>query len=83
MIIRSFKAAVTREVRIQRLWSEQPFWQRNFHDRVIRDNNELARIRTYIANNPAAWLYDHENPDRAIDPDYARRWGWLENVDEP
>jgi len=27
-------------------------WQRSFHDRIIRDDDELNRIREYIVNNP-------------------------------
>lgn len=27
-------------------------WQLKYHDRVIRDENELGRIRKYIINNP-------------------------------
>jgi len=27
-------------------------WQLQYHDRIIRDENELGRIRKYIINNP-------------------------------
>jgi len=37
-------------------------WQRNYYDRIIRDEDELWRIREYIANNPAQWAVDRENP---------------------
>jgi hypothetical protein len=30
----------------------QPLWQRTYGDRVIRDEDELLRIRQYIAQNP-------------------------------
>jgi hypothetical protein len=30
----------------------QPLWQRNYGDRVIRDKNELLRIRQYIVQHP-------------------------------
>jgi REP element-mobilizing transposase RayT len=40
-------------------------WQRNYFERVIRDETELERIRTYIATNPAHWQEDAENPDHA------------------
>ncbi len=30
------------------------FWQRSFHDRVIRNEKELDVVRTYIRNNPVA-----------------------------
>jgi putative transposase len=31
------------------------FWQRNYHERIIRSEEELSRIRNYIANNPTRW----------------------------
>ncbi|HEX4953797.1 MAG TPA: transposase [Thermoanaerobaculia bacterium] len=39
-------------------------WQRNYHEHVIRDEESLALIREYIANNPAGWAEDQENPGR-------------------
>jgi hypothetical protein len=39
-----------------------PLWQRNYYERIIRDENELDRIRCYIQDNPAAWDIDRENP---------------------
>lgn len=33
-------------------------WQKSFHDHVVRDENDLQRIRTYIENNPANWESD-------------------------
>jgi putative transposase len=36
-------------------------WQRSFHDRVIRDNGELAAIARYIIENPRHWSDDDEN----------------------
>ena len=29
-----------------------PFWLRNYIERVIRNNDELERMRLYIRNNP-------------------------------
>ena len=37
-------------------------WHRNYHDRIVRNDAELDRIRAYIANNPANWPTDEENP---------------------
>lgn len=34
------------------------WWQRNYYERVIRNESELQRIREYIANNPANWEND-------------------------
>jgi len=36
-------------------------WQRNYYERVIRDEPELLRIRMYIAENPKNWEDDPEN----------------------
>lgn len=40
----------------------QPFWQRSYHDRIIRNERELALIRAYIADNPTCWEMDINNP---------------------
>jgi len=41
-------------------------WQRNYYERVIRNEDELTRIRQYIADNPAQWAHDRENPRMAM-----------------
>ena len=33
-------------------------WQRNYWERIIRDGDELDRIRQYIDENPARWFWD-------------------------
>ena len=43
---------------------QQRLWQRNYHDRVVRNDRELRAIREYVANNPAQWTVDEENPNR-------------------
>lgn len=40
-----------------------PVWQRNYHERVIRDDRALDAIREYIAANPAGWPEDPERPN--------------------
>jgi len=42
--------------------SPKPVWQRNYYDRIIRDDKELDRIRLYILENPHQWAEDPENP---------------------
>jgi len=37
-------------------------WQRNYYERIIRNEDSLARIREYIVNNPLQWALDRENP---------------------
>ena len=38
-------------------------WQRNYFDRVIRDEKELQNICDYIANNVLAWAIKTEQPE--------------------
>ncbi len=39
------------------------FWQRNYYERIIRNNSELIKIRQYISNNHLNWMEDEEYPD--------------------
>jgi putative transposase len=45
-------------------WASFPgrLWQRNYFERVIRDDAELDAFRNYILHNPARWIEDKENP---------------------
>ena len=41
-------------------------WQRNYWERIIRDNVELQKIRNYIASNPSKWAEDSDNLERLL-----------------
>ena len=41
-------------------------WQRNYYERIIRNENELHQIRQYIHDNPAQWESDNENPTQIL-----------------
>ena len=66
-ITQAFKSITTHKyisgVR-QNRWSSFPgkLWQRNYYEHVIRNDDELNRIREYIINNPLQWESDRENP---------------------
>ncbi len=60
-VVRSFKAASTRQVNAQRMAPGSPVWQRNFYEHVIRTDESLHRIRQYIADNPLKWDLDRLN----------------------
>jgi REP element-mobilizing transposase RayT len=62
-VIRSFKSAVSRQINKIENTSGKTIWQRNYYERVIRDEDELDRIREYISENPMKWEFDPENPD--------------------
>lgn len=36
-------------------------WQRSFHDRIIRNNDEYDVMREYVLLNPSRWAEDAEN----------------------
>jgi putative transposase len=37
-----------------------PVWQRDYYERIIRDEQEYTRIARYIENNPLHWMMDEE-----------------------
>ncbi len=63
-LVRAFKAVITR--RIRQAGGEGFAWQRNYYERIIRNERELHAIRRYIRDNPTRWAEDLENPGRAL-----------------
>ena len=61
-VIGGFKSAVSRTVNAANLSPIRPLWQRNYFERIIRDDSELDAARTYIEKNPLRWEADHEHP---------------------
>ena len=61
-IIRAFKSAVTKRINELRGTPGNSLWQRNYYEHIIRNDDDLARIREYIVNNPLQWALDRENP---------------------
>ncbi len=59
-----FGSAITKRINQMRHTPGVPFWQRNYHEHIIRDEKSLNNIRRYIRANPMMWAYDTENPDR-------------------
>ncbi|MGM9818801.1 MAG: transposase [Paludibacteraceae bacterium] len=54
-IVGSYKSAVSRHA--HRLGYDFA-WQLRFYDRIIRNNDALTRVQTYIVNNPLNWKED-------------------------
>lgn len=61
-IVRGFKTFSGRQINIIRNNPGCPVWQRNYFERVLRNDDELGRAREYIVNNPLKWALDKENP---------------------
>jgi len=61
-LIGAFKTVSTKRINELRGTSGTTVWQRNYFERVIRNDNEMHHLREYIVNNPAQWDLDRENP---------------------
>ena len=57
-ILRGYKVGVTTYATKQQI---DFGWQARYHDRIVRNADELARIRHYIVQNPANWAKDKDN----------------------
>jgi putative transposase len=55
-LIAGYKSACTSKVNDLLGTKGLKVWQRNYHDRVIRDERALYQIRRYIATNPVRWV---------------------------
>lgn len=62
-IVRSFKSAVTKRTNAMRRTPGGAVWQRNYYERVIRDDRALHIARRYIADNPLRWRHDRCHPE--------------------
>jgi putative transposase len=64
-IIRGFKTFSAQAINKERGLRGVPVWQRNYYDRIIRNELELARVRQYIINNPQNWDADRNNRNQS------------------
>ncbi|MDD5770587.1 MAG: transposase [Candidatus Gracilibacteria bacterium] len=61
-IIGSFKSIYTKT--IKKIQNKIFFaWQPNYYDRIIRNEEELQKIRKYILENPLKWELDKNNAE--------------------
>jgi REP element-mobilizing transposase RayT len=57
-IVAYFKYQSTKHINVMRNGGFQKLWQRNYYERVIRNEKELFETRQYIINNPMNWELD-------------------------
>ena len=62
-IVRSFKSAVSQRARKLLGQASARIWQRNYFERVIRNEREFHKVRHYIAQNPACWEFEKDKLD--------------------
>ena len=57
-IIAYFKYQSTKRINQLRKTPGIKLWQRNYYEHIIRDEDDLIRIRNYVINNPMNWKDD-------------------------
>ncbi len=57
-IIGRFKMNLAKQINQIRQSPGTSVWQRNYYERIIRNDYELNQIREYILNNPLQWELD-------------------------
>jgi putative transposase len=67
-IVACYKYQTTKQINELRDMQGLPFWQRNYWEHVIRDEDSLTRIREYIRDNPDRWAEDQMHPDAPPNP---------------
>ena len=63
-MMQNFLSVTARKINHIRKRPGDKLWQRNYFERIIRNEKELNRIREYIRFNPVKWAEDRENPLR-------------------
>jgi len=72
-VIGYFKYQSTKRINKVRGLPGVTIWQRNYYEHVVRDEESLNRIRQYVVDNPARWVFDRENPG-ATTPETLEPW---------
>lgn len=62
-IVAFYKYRSTKLINVTRNVPGTRFWQRNYYEHIIRDDNDLDRIRKYINDNVAKWSEEKDNPE--------------------
>ncbi len=65
MVIGFYKMNTAKAINISNDTRGTPVWQRNYYERIIRNQDSLNRIRRYIQENPIKWPIDPENLNHA------------------
>jgi len=74
-LVGAFKTVSTKRINQAMGTPGAVVWQRNYWERVIRNEEEMNRIRQYIVDNPARWGEDPENPWSRMPASAATRVG--------
>ena len=62
-IVQQYKASVTWQIR-RRFGGNARLWQRNYHEHIIRNEEDWSRLHLYVEANAMNWADDEENANR-------------------
>ena len=62
-ILAYYKYQTTKQINQIRKHVGKIFWQRNYYDHIVRNDEELQCIRNYILDNPLKWELDEYYPN--------------------
>ena len=65
-VMGTYKKIVGRKARRMLHSPSLKFWQRGYYDRIVRNEEELNRIRHYIEMNPTRWVEDSDDLDSVL-----------------
>lgn len=65
-IVGYFKYQSTKRINQSRNTPGEPVWQRNYYERVIRDESEWHTMGQYIIDNPLKWADDENHPTQSL-----------------
>ena len=63
-IMQNIQSVTARKINKIKKIQGQKLWQRNYWEHIIRNEQDLNRIRKYIMENPLKWELDDENPNK-------------------
>jgi REP element-mobilizing transposase RayT len=61
-IVAYYKYQTARTINLMRGMPGAKFWQRNYWEHVVRNEEEMNRIQEYIVTNPVRWSDDQLHP---------------------
>lgn len=61
-LVGAFKTVSTKKTNQMRSTQGARLWQRNYYEHVIRNDEEMNRVREYISYNPSKWELSRDNP---------------------
>jgi putative transposase len=67
-LVGAFKTVSTKRINQMRHTPGAHARQRNYHEHVIRNEDELTHLRWYILDNPVQWNMDENNPNFQGEP---------------